>query len=435
MRINQPSNFSFFLFRGKFLPVMKKKSPLPFIFFTVFLDLVGFGILIPVIPLLLANPRSPYFLLPAGTPVSQGYILLGFLVATFSLGQFFATPILGQLSDKFGRKKLLAISLFGTCISYVFFALGIVMKSIPILFLARGLDGITGGNISVAQAAVADISTPQNRAKNFGLIGSAFGLGFILGPYIGGKLSDPSLVSWFNATTPFWFAALLSLANVISILLFFQETRVNVGPAASINWNKSIRNIIDAYGMKKLRALFAVNLLFQSGFAFFTTFFSVFLIQKFSFTQGNIGDFFAYVGLWIAFTQGFLVRRAAKRFTEYKILRVTILGVGFSLLLYFLPSSWTGLLFIVPVFAICNGFSQVNMVALVSRSADPSIQGEILGINSSIGALAQSIPPILSGFIAAALTPESPIIISSIIIVLSGLLFIRFYNPQNYALQ
>jgi len=147
---------------------MKKyfeKNPLLIVFFTIFIDLLGFGILIPVIPLLLADPRSPYFLLPKGMPINQGYILLGFLTAVFPLMQFLAAPILGQLSDKYGRKKLLAASLFGTCLSYIVFAYGIIIHNLPLLFIARALDGITGGNISIAQATIADITAPKDRAK------------------------------------------------------------------------------------------------------------------------------------------------------------------------------------------------------------------------------------------------------------------------------
>src|SRR6185369_14446856 len=156
-----------------------QSHPLPVILFTIFIDLLGVGILIPVIPQLLANPHSSEFLLPAGFTLAQGYILLGFLTAIFPIMQFFATPILGQLSDTYGRRKLLATSIIGTSLSYVVFALGIVTKNIPLLFLSRGFDGITGGNVAVAQAAVADVTKPENRAKAFGVIGAVFGIGFI----------------------------------------------------------------------------------------------------------------------------------------------------------------------------------------------------------------------------------------------------------------
>ncbi len=412
---------------------MKKhfeKNPMVIIFFTIFIDLLGFGILIPVIPLLLADPRSPYFLLPQGMTVDQGYILLGILTAVFPLMQFIAAPILGQLSDKYGRKKLLAVSLFGTCISYVIFALGIITKNLPILFFARALDGITGGNISIAQATIADITAPKDRAKNFGLIGAAFGLGFIVGPYIGGKLSDPQVIHWFNAATPFWFAAIVSFLNVISIYFFLPETHANRRLDLKINWTKSIHNIVRAYSMKDLRVIFTTVFLYTGGFTFFTTFFSLFLIHKFSFRQSNIGDFFSYVGIWVAFAQAVVTRQMAKRFKEHEIVKVTIFGTALFILVYFLPTVWWQLLFVVPFFAICNGLTFANITALISRSVEPSVQGEILGINASVQAFSQALPALLSGYIAARLTPESPLVVSALTIAFAGLLFLILYKPK-----
>ena len=408
-----------------------QNKPLPVILFTVFIDLIGFGILIPVIPLLLADPRSPYFLLPAGVSLANGYLLLGFLTAIFPFCQFIATPILGQLSDKFGRKKILASSLGGTCISYILFAIGILTKNLPLLFIARAFDGFTGGNIAVAQAAIADITKPEHRAKNFGLMGAVFGIGFIFGPFLGGKLSDHTLVSWFNAATPFWFAAILSFLNVISVIFFFPETRKHISNTVTIAWDKSIKNILHAYTYKSFRTLFITVFLFQAGFGFFVGFFSVFLINRFHFNQSNIGDFFSYVGLWIAFTQAFITRKVTTKYDEYQILRLTIFGSGVCILFYFLPTIWWQLLIITPFFAICNGLSQANLTALVSRSAGQEIQGEILGINASIMALAQTIPPILSGIIAANITPESPILVASLVILMAGFVFSVFYRPAK----
>lgn len=409
------------------------RNPLPVIIFTVFVDLLGVGILIPVIPLLLADPQSPYYLLPAGMSVNQGYILLGFLLASFSIAQFLATPILGELSDRYGRKKILIISLAGTCLSYVLFAIGIITKNLPLLFISRSFDGITGGNISVAQAAIADVTTPENRAKNFGLIGAAFGLGFIIGPYLGGKLSDPHLVSWFSASTPFFFAAILSAVNVVSMIFFFPETLKHVKEHVTIHWGKSIMNIAKAFTLPRLNVLFITNFLFQGGFTFFTSFFGVFLINKFHFTQGNIGDFFAYVGLWIALTQAVITRRLSSMFAEYKIVRIALMGCALAVLLYFIPDKWWGLLFIAPFFAISNGLTQANTVGLVSRNADAKIQGEVLGINSSVQALAQAIPLMLSGYIAAKLTPDSPLLVSAAVIAASGFVFLFLYKPQDSA--
>lgn len=400
-----------------------KANPLPVVIFTVFLDLVGFGILIPIIPQLLANPHSEFYLLPSGLTPNQGYIMLGFLVAIFPFMQFIATPILGQLSDKFGRKKILTLSLIGTCLSYLIFAIGIFAKNIPLLFLSRAFDGVTGGNISVAQAAVADVTTKENRTRSFGLIGAAFGMGFIIGPYIGGKLSDPSVASWFNATTPFYFAAILSVINISLVFLFFPETNMHIQHSLKINWIKSIKNIIHAYTLKNLRSLFMVNFLFQGGFSFYATFGAVFLINRFHFNQGNIGDFFAYVGIWIAITQGLITRKVSSILTEMQVLRFSMFMCGVVLLCYFLPTVWWQLLFVSPFFAIFMGLTQANMAGLISRLAAPEIQGEVLGINFSVQALAQSIPAAASGFIAASMGSNTPVVVSAVGVILAAVFF------------
>lgn len=410
-------------------------NPLPVILFTIFVDLIGFGIIIPIIPQLLANPASEFFLLPKGNTLAQGYILLGYLIAVFSIAQFLAAPILGQLSDRYGRKKILAICLAGTCISYILFALGIITKNIPLLFIARGFAGLTGGSISVAQASIADFTAPSDRSKNFGLMGAAFGLGFIFGPYLGGKLSDPSFISWFNPATPFWFAAILSALNVISLLLIFSETNKHIKHGLSIMWSKSVVNIWHALKHPQLRELFTVNFLFNAGFTFFTTFFAVFLINKFRFTQGDIGNFFAFIGLCFAFTQAVIVRILAGKFSEIQIIRFSLLASAVSVFLYFFPNSTLGLYLITPVLAVANGLNFANLTALISKNADASVQGEVLGINSSVSALAMMIPPVLSGYIAAGLKPETPIYISSAVILFSAIVFWFFFHPGKAKLK
>jgi DHA1 family tetracycline resistance protein-like MFS transporter len=408
-----------------------KQYPLAIIFATVCIDMIGFGMLIPILPLLLADPTSSYFLLPAGWSVQSGYILFGFLIGMFSLGQFFAAPMLGQLSDKYGRKTILAISLIGTCLSYIVFAIGIITKNIPLLFAARFFDGLTGGNVSVAQAAIADITTPEHRARNFGLIGAAFGLGFILGPFIGGRLSDPAIVSWFHAATPFWFAAILTLLNVLSIVLFLPETLPVSMQVKKIEWARSFTNVFHAYSFTDLRVLYFSSFLLQGGFAFFTTFFSVYLITRFDFSQGNIGDMFAYIGICVALTQVLVTGRVTRRWREYQILNVTLFGLGIFMFIYLLPSHWSGLLIVTPLFAMFNGLSQVSLTGLISRSSGAHVQGEVLGTNTSVIALAQSIPPILSGFIAASLSPSASIVTSGIVILLAWVVFKFWYRPTK----
>ncbi len=411
------------------MPTAPERSPLSLVFLIVFIDLLGLGILIPVVPQLMGNPESPFYLLPAGWSLRQGYLLLGALVTLFPLMQFVATPILGELSDKFGRKPILVISLAGTCVSYVLFAVGVILRNIPLLFFARGLDGITGGNISVAQAVISDTTTPENRARSFGLIGAAFGLGFILGPYIGGKLSDPSVVGWFDAATPFWFAALLSLGNVIFVTFQLAESHRTPSVDRRINWRKSAQNINRAWTLAPLRPLYVTNFLFQAGFTFFTAFFGVYLIARFGFTQGNIGDFFAYIGLWIVVAQGLVVRRVSRSYSEPSVLRLSLLGSGLCVLLYLAPTVWWGLLFVAPFFASFVGLSQANLTGLLSRSASPAIQGEVLGINASVQALAQSIPPVLAGLLAGAVSSRAPIVVAAAMVALAGLVFTAIFRP------
>lgn len=425
-------------------PATPAKGSLFLVLFTIFLDLIGIGILIPVIPQLLGNPDSASYLLAPGTPLQTGLFLLGLLTAVYPLAMFFAAPVLGQLSDRYGRRPVLAISIAGTSLSYVLFAIGIHLGSVPLLFFSRILDGLTGGNISVAQAAIADVSTPENRSKNFGLMGATFGLGFIIGPFLGGKLADPTLVSWFDASVPFWFAALLAAANMLCIIFIFRETNTHIRPGTRLTWTKSVRDIVRAMTMKDLRVLFLVTFLFNGGFTFFTTFFGVYLIERFGYKEGDIGTFFAYVGLWIAFTQAVLTPRVAKRFSEKAILRFGLTATGLTILLYVLPHESWWLYVIVPVFAIINGLTQANFMGIISRSAAPSIQGEVLGINASVAALSQAIAPILSGFVAgggAALgvasaagggfRPETTIIIAAVVTAASGIVFTLGYKGTS----
>ncbi len=411
--------------------ITSKKPILPVVLFTVFIDLLGFGILIPVIPLLLTNPRSEYYLLPAGYTFQEGLILLGFLLGLYSLAQFFATPILGQLSDRYGRRPILIISLIGTALSYFLFGYGIIIKSLPLLFFSRILDGITGGNISVAQAVIADITKPQDRAKTFGFVGAAFGLGFILGPYIGGKLSDPAVVSWFNAATPFWFAGILASLNVLFVAVILPETLKEKVRGKAIKASQAILNVVSAFKMADLRALFLTSFLFNAGFAFFTQFFAVYLQDKFNYTQGNTGDFFSYIGLWIAIAQAVVTRAVGKRFEDYKILRFSMFFVSAFIAANLVASKPWMLFVIAPFFAISNGLTTANLTGLVSKSAGPDRQGAILGINSSLQALGGAIPAMLSGFIAAKIGTNAPAGISSLVIFVAALFFALFYKPTK----
>src|SRR4029077_4416780 len=404
-----------------------KRHPIWIILFTILIDTLGIGILGPILPQLLGNPSSPHYLLGSGQSVQSGYIMFGFLVSIYPVMQFFATPILGQLSDRYGRKPVLALSLAGTSLGYALFATGIVIKNIPLLFAARALDGITGGNLSVAQAAIADVTSPQDRPKNFGWIGAACGWGFIIGPFLGGVLADPSVVSWFNAATPFWFAAILATANTAQVLFQFDETNKHIRHLA-VDFTRGVGNIARAYAMPQLRPIFLTSFFFNAGFGFFISFFGVFLIHRFGFNESRIGNLFALVGLCAIFTQLVTTRRVAAKFSEPQVLKVTLLGVSVVMLAYLLSPSPLWLMAVVPLSSTFNGLSLANMGGLLSRSVPPQVQGEILGIGSSIQALANALPPLMGGFFAASLATEVPVLAASLTMFAAWLVFTILYR-------
>lgn len=424
--------------RSKF----KRGNPLPTVLFTVFLDVLGVGILTPIIPQLLANTHSRYYLLPSGWDFKGGLILLGWLVAVYPLMQFIATPILGQLSDRYGRKKVLSFSIFGTGFGYVLFAIGILTRNLPLLFASRILDGITGGNLSVAQAVIADVTPPKERTKNFAKIGAAFGIGFVLGPYVGAKLASPDLnfyglfhtPHWFSPATPFWFTAALSFINGFLVLAMLQETNKHIVRDLKVKLSQSFHNVIKAATYPGLRVIFPSVFFYWAGFAFFQSFFQVLLVNKLNFTPSNIGDYFAYVGIWIAITQAIITPFVAKRLRSYQVLRFSLFLTGIGLYANLWAHSTAQLLMVTPLFAIFIGLSMANSQSLVSTSADNKVQGEVLGINASVQALAQAIPAALTGYLAA-IGINFPIMVGGSVVILGGLLFLVLYKPTKHLMH
>lgn len=269
-----------------------------------------------------------------------------------------------------------------------------------------------------------------------------FGIGFVLGPYIGARLSVPGISffglfntpSWFDTATPFWFTAILSVINVLLVLFILPETNDHINSKLKMVWNKSIQNIIHAATSKNLRFVFLAIFFFWGGFAFFQTFFQIYLKEKLGFNTNNIGDFFAYIGLWIAVTQAVITPFMAKRFKNYQVLRFSLIGNGLALFLQLLPHNATQLLFLAPFIALFNGLTIANTTALVSTSAGKELQGEVLGINASVQALAGAVPAIMAGYIAS-LGINMPVIVGGSVVIFGGLLFITLYRPSKELLH
>ena len=403
---------------------------MPVVLLTIFIDVMGVAILIPVLPQLVYN-----IFMPSGYTLGGALIILGWLTGIYPLMQFLATPVLGQLSDRYGRKPVLALSLLGTAIGYVVFALGVIFHHIPLLFVGRILDGLTGGNVSVARAVIADVTDPKHRARNFGLIGACFGVGFVLGPYIGARLAVPhanlyglfSTPGWFSSATPFWFATALSVLNVVLVLLVLPETHKHIDRQLRLTWSKALTNIGHALNHPTLRVLYVAEFLFWGGFTFFMTFFQILLIEKLGFKIGNVGDFFAYVGIWVIASQVLLVPLVGKYSQSHRILQLSFLGTGLALILQLVPHNTAQLLLTAPFIAAFFGLTMANASALVSLSATKRNQGEVLGIEASVQALAQSFPGVIAGYVAS-LGVATPVWVGGLLIVLGGLVFIVWYR-------
>jgi len=392
----------------------------------VFLDMLGVGIVIPIFASLFFDPAHA---------IVQGYseqiksIMYGFLIALYPLAQFFGAPILGALSDRYGRKKLLLVSVSGSFIGWLLFAIGVLNANLPLMFFARIIDGFTGGSIAIANSAIADISDRKNKVRNFGLMGFMFGIGFILGPFIGGVLSDSSLVSWFSFSLPFFATAGLTLFNIIMIIFLFEET-LKYRVKGKFTLFKGVENIQKAFTLVNLRTMLFISFLLTLGFNSYTSFFQLMLIDKFHFTERDIGMFFAFIGLCIAITQGTIVRYTSKRYGPEKILRFSIIGLSIAFLLMVLPSKIGYLYAITAFMAIFQGLTGPNATAVVSNLADKKSQGETLGINQSLQSLGSAIPPIVGGFFVS-LHLTLPILIASLLTLISGVMFMKFYHKNK----
>ncbi len=394
------------------------------LFLTAFIDMLGLGIAIPVLAVIFFNPAIS--ILPPDTPLPSRTLLYGILIASYPLAQFFGAPILGALSDRYGRKPTLVLPLLGTSIGYLIFATGLQLHHLPLLFIGRILDGFMGGSLSIVLSAVADVSeNAKIKTKNFGLIGMAFGLGFILGPFLGGKLADPRVFPWFTFATPFLAAAGLAAINILLCLWIFRETlhtRIHT-PLSPLT---GLRNIAKAFSMPHVRTMFLVAFIMALGFNFFAQFFQLFLIQKFQFEQGDIGELFAYVGLWIAITQGFLTPMLVKYFSTKTIFLWTSLLLGLSFPLLLTPSTTLGLYLIIPLIAIFQGLSQPTSTTIISDLSARDSQGEIMGINQSVQAMAMALPPLLGGVLAG-VHFTLPIFGAAIATLLAWVLFLVFF--------
>ena len=353
-----------------------KRSPLLVIFITVFIDLIGFGIVIPVLPHYVE-----------GTQFNATPRTVGLLFASYSVMQLIFSPILGRLSDKYGRRPILFFSLLGTSLGFLILGFA---TTLWMLFLGRIIDGITGGNISTAQAYIADVTTPENRAKGMGLIGAAFGLGFIFGPAIGGILSQ------WGIGVPFLFAAALAFSNAVLLYFTLPETVTPDHPARTSAATGRWSQLAAALRQPRLAYVLAIYFLFIVAFSIMTTSFALFTMYRFGYDATHNGYLFMYVGIIGAVIQGGLIGRLVKMFGEMSLVIAGALLFAASLFAIPLvgPQSGLGLLLLVGgVFAVGNSLATPSLTTLASKSVGRGEQGGVLGVTQSIASLARAVGP------------------------------------------
>ena len=351
-------------------------SPLTLIFLTIFIDMIGFGIVIPVLPVYAEGGKFH------ATPGQ-----LSILVGIFSLLQLICSPIFGKISDRFGRKPVLTVSIFGTAVGFIVTGMA---GSYGMLLLGRIIDGISGGNISTGMACIADVTTRENRSKAMGLIGAAFGLGFMIGPAMGGVLGkiSPSL--------PFFVAGGMALLNCALVAWKLPET---LTPEIRARARETVRlGEVFSHGRGNIISMILASQ-FASivGFSIMTSLFALFCEKQFGYDIADTGWIFFYVGFLGVIMQGGVLRRLLRRPIEKQL---AVAGAAIlALSMFFLPATppSLGLLLLVCTgISIGNSLVTPTMNGLASRSSDAHTQGRVLGLVASAGSLGRFIGPMIA---------------------------------------
>lgn len=359
------------------------------LFLIVFIDLLGFSIILPLLP---------FYAETFGASPAQ----IGFLVASYAAAQLVGAPLLGRLSDRFGRKPVLLISLGGTFIGFLILGFA---NSLWMLFVSRVIDGFTGGNISVAQAYITDVTNENNRAKGLGLLGAAFGLGFIIGPAVGGILSV------YGFAVPAFVAAGFSMVSILGVLFFLTES---LTPEARVDLEKqarqsfSIRTLWQAINRPRVGPILHVRFFYGLAFAIFQTIFPLYALYRFDLDARNTGFILTYVGILVVFVQGFLVGWLASRFDENRLIFLTTVIMGISLFAWALAPSVAALLVILAPLAFAAGILNTLLNSTLSKAVYTEEVGGTLGLSASLESLTRVISPSFGGYLLGSIGAWAP---------------------------
>jgi DHA1 family tetracycline resistance protein-like MFS transporter len=380
------------------------------ILLVVFIDLLGFSLILPLLP---------YY---AETFQANSFVT-GLLIASYALMQLIGAPILGRLSDRFGRRPVLLISVFGTFLGFLLLGFA---TTLWMLFAARILDGITGGNLSVAQAYISDVTDAKNRAKGLGLIGAAFGVGFIIGPVTGGLLSQ------YGYSVPAFAAAALSFLNFILIFVWLPESltaekRQQLGdqqrPAVTLS------ALLNALKRPFTGSLLLTRFFFGLAFAIFQSIFSLYALAKFNLSARDTGFVLTYVGVLAVIVQGFLVGKLTNRFREDVLIVSSVGLMAVSLLGWSLAPSVFWLLVVLTPTSLAGGLLNTLLSSTLTKAVAPQEIGGILGLAASVESSTRIIAPVLGGALLEQIGPWSPGAFGALIMAgVTVYVFVKIYN-------
>jgi DHA1 family tetracycline resistance protein-like MFS transporter len=368
-------------------------NPLTVILICLILDFLGLGLILPVLNNYFKDHSAGLFSPETNEAHRNAMYLISY--GLFFLGTFFGAPVIGAMCDKFGRRKMILFTAISTTLSTTIVLLAIFTDNIVLVYIGRLIAGLFSGMLIVLQSSIADVSTFNNKAKNFGLIGIAFGVGFSLGPILGSVLSDAKINSYFGYYLPYALATLINLVNVLFIYLFFKET-LDTSKTVSINYFKGFANIQNAYKNLSLRTIFIIIFILATGFSLYLQNFQSLLIDIYKLSKLEIGLALLYVGLWIALAQGLILRGLLKYFKPWQILQFSIPLMGVSFLLLLLTKSTFSFFCLVPFLCMSQGCTFPNTLSIISNNTPSESQGEALSINQSVQSLASSMPLLLA---------------------------------------
>jgi len=398
------------------------------IIFVVFIDLLGFSLILPLLPYYAEKYGATEF-------------VTGLLVASYALMQLIGAPLLGRLSDRFGRRPILLASVLGTFVGFLLLGFADPIGSalakafdpqaanlfvLGILFLSRMVDGLTGGNLSVAQAYISDVTDAQSRSKGLGMIGAAFGLGFIIGPASGGLLSQ-----WGYAV-PAFVASVLSFSNLMLIFFWLPESLTAEKRAQMTEKRPAITlgALLAALRRPFTGSLLTTRFFFGLAFAIFQTIFSLYALNKFNLQVRDTGLILTYVGVLSVFVQGFLIGRLTQRFQEDKLILFSGVLMTISLVGWALTPSVLWLLVVLTPTAIAGGILNTLLSSTLTKAVQPQEIGGILGFSASIESSTRILAPILGGYLLQSLGTWSPGAFGAV--VMAGLSVYIFFTIFNH---